>query len=270
MLTDEGARLTKVLICPPQQAYFEVQDLAAQNITARASRKRALAEHASLQKALANSGAEVITMPELPGHPNSVFTQDVALVTPEGFIQLRMGLPARRGEPEWMRKQLSELGMPLIGQIKPPGTVEGGDVILAGDVAFVGLSKRTNPAGIAQLEALLVPLGYTLRIVPVPALSLHIGGMMSVIGPRIVLACEGAFPANTFSGFEVLTVPQKDFISGNVITLGNNRVISAKQATTTIQVLRDAKFEVTVLELGEFIKGSGGPSCLVLALTRES
>lgn len=253
-----------VVVCPPRTEYFRVADLAAQNITARAERAPAQAQHRALRETLAACGAEVVALPELPGHPNSVFTQDTALVTPEGFIRLRMGLPARRGEEAWMATALQELGAPEVGRISPPGTVEGGDVILAGAVAFVGRSTRTNDAGVRQISALLARMGYEIRVVNVAAPSLHIGGVMSVVGERQVLACDGVFPTGFFAGFDVITVPTADFIGGNVIALGEGEVIAERRNTAAIAALTEAGFTVHPLDLSEFVKGSGGPSCLIL------
>ncbi len=261
-----SAALTRLVLCPPGDAYAGASDLAAHNLTAPADLKRARAQHTALHQTLTACGAEVLRIQELAAHPNSVFVQDVALATPTGFIRLRMGLPSRRGEPDWMARYLAARGVPEIGRITPPGTVEGGDVILAGDVAFVGRSSRTNDAGIAQLAALLEPQGFTLRIADVPPPSLHIGGMMSLIGPRQALACAEVFPPGYFEGFEVIWVSKTDFISGNVIALGAGQVIAEAQNVDAIAALERAEFMVHPLDLSEFVKGTGGPSCLVLPL----
>jgi dimethylargininase len=256
----------RMVVSAPGEAYVEAADLAAHNLTARADRERAHAQHHALREAIVAAGAEVITVPALAGHPNSVFVQDVALSTPAGFIRLRMELPSRRGEPAWMAEALTAARVPEIGRITAPATVEGGDLILAGEVAFVGRSSRTNEAGVRQITALLAPLGYDVRVAQVPPPSLHVGGMMSAVGPRHLLACEGAFPPEFFAGFEVTLIPQSDFISGNVIGLGGGHVIAEQNNTRAIAALRTAGFTVQPLDLSEFVKGTGGPSCLVLPL----
>jgi dimethylargininase len=251
----------RVVVCPPGEAYVGARDLAAHNLTAPADLARARMQHAALRQTLTDCGVEVLRVEELTGHPNSVFTQDVALATPAGFIRLRMGLPSRRGEPA-----LSEWGVPEVGRITAPGTVEGGDVILADDVAFVGRSSRTNDAGIAQLAALLEPQGFTLRVADVPPPSLHIGGMMSLVDLRQVLACRGVFPPGFFDDFEVVWVPKTNFISGNAITVSAGHVIAGTRNVEAIGALQRAGFTVHPLDLSEFVKGTGGPSCLILPL----
>jgi hypothetical protein len=51
---------------------------------------------------IAAFGAEGIDLSEMSGHPNSVFTRDTALSTPERFVRLRLGLPTREGEDLWV------------------------------------------------------------------------------------------------------------------------------------------------------------------------
>ena len=55
-----------------------------------------------MKSTIAAFGAEVIDLSEMSGHPNSVFTRDTALSTPERFVRLRLGLPTREGEDRWV------------------------------------------------------------------------------------------------------------------------------------------------------------------------
>lgn len=272
MLTayDEGALLRKVVICPPGLAFCGVgaDELAAHNFHATIEAAAALEQHRLLRELLAACGAEVIVLEEPPGKPNAVFVQDVAVGTASGFIRMRMGLLTRQGEVAWMSEALAARGIPEIGRIEAPGTAEGGDVILAGDVAFVGLSGRTNAEGVRQLSMLLGKLGYAVWVIPVPAPSLHLGGVMSVIGPHQILAVNGVLPEGLSKEFDVVSLPRRDFISGNVITLGAGEVIAEQLNEPAITALSGAGVRVHVLNLFEFVKGGGGPSCLILPLAR--
>jgi dimethylargininase len=190
------------------------------------------------------------------------------LVTPEGYIKLRMGLRTRRGEEGWMGSALDSLGLPCAGRIDRPGTVEGGDVILGGGVAFVGLSERTNRSGIRQLSRLLMSMGLEVRTLSLTLPHLHIGGAMSVIGPRTVVCCRQVFPCGFLDGFEVIAIPCPEAPSANVIALGKGRVIVEQGCPGTVRALRRAGFTVHVLDLSEFVKGRGGPTCLIMPVDR--
>ncbi|MFH1321361.1 MAG: arginine deiminase family protein [Bacteroidota bacterium] len=269
MLNNEGDILTRVVVCSPLQEYFRISDCDLHNITQLAEKKKALQQHDNLKSILESPECEVIDIPELYNHPNSVFTRDTALCTPKGYIKLRMGLNTRRGEEDWMAQVLDSIGETHAGSIEAPGTVEGGDVILAGSVAFIGQSQRTNENGLKQISSILSAMDYEVRSVKVPSSFLHIGGAMSIIGQKKVLYCKGIFPDNFFEGFEKIEISNDNFASGNVICLGNNEVIADIANVETIKELKLSGIIVHTSDLSEFIKGTGGPSCLVMPVERE-
>ena len=270
MLRNEGDRLKRVVVCSPGEEYFNVEDLRTQNMNEIPDRNRTKEQYATLKAAIEAFGCEVIDVDELSGHPNSVFTRDVALSTPNGYIRLRMGLEARRGEEGWMAEILGSLGEPCAGEIEAPGSVEGGDVILAGSVAFVGRSGRTNEEGVRQLSDLLHQMGYEMRVVPVKSTSLHIGGLMSAIGPNRILCCRDAFPEDFFKGFNTIRIPCHGPSNGNVICLAENEVIAnSAENMETIGILESRGVNVHAIDLSEFRKGAGGPTCLILPVDRR-
>ncbi|MDH7511664.1 MAG: arginine deiminase family protein [Clostridiales bacterium] len=268
MVRNEGERLRRVIVSLPRIEYFRVGDPEAHNIEQVADRAKAIEQHRRLCGLMRQRGARVINLGELAGHPNSVFARDSSLVTPEGYIKLRMGLKTRRGEEHWVAAALDALGVPCAGEIRPPGTVEGGDVILAGEVAFVGQSERTNASGVKQVSRLLESMGYEVRVIILAPPYLHIGGAMSLIGPKAVLCCRGIFPRSFFSGFETLSISSGRLASCNVICLGNNEVIVEKKNTVVAKALREVGYKVHTLDLSEFVKGRGGPTCLILPVDR--
>ena len=270
MLRNEGDSLTKVVVCTPRQEYFRIDDLKAHNINAIADQAQTMEQFNRLKSAMTQFGAEVIDVPELSGHPNSVFTRDVSLCTPEGYIKLRLGLPARRGEGEWMAKILGSLGEPCAGEIKNPGTVEGGDVILVGPVAFVGHTRRTNSEGVKQVSALLTKIGYKIRTISITDRYLHLGGAMSAIGPEKILCCQGVFPSDFFKGFDIVAVPHAGPSTGNVICLTGDEIIAnVSENLDAIEILERQNVKVHRIDLSEFRKGAGGPTCLVLPIERK-
>jgi dimethylargininase len=264
----EGDGLRRVIVCAPRKEYFRVDDLEAHNIEAPADRQRAREQHAALRATLRAAGARVIDLDELAGHPNSVFARDACLVTPAGYVRLRMGLRTRRGEEDWLVAAVDALGIPCAGTIEAPGTVEGGDVILAGGVAFVGQSGRTNASGARQLARLLGRMGYEVRSLRLPAGRLHIGGEMSLAGPETVLCYRGLFPGRFFEGYETIEIPHTEAASANIIALGGGAVVVEKRNKPAIKALKGAGFSVRALDLSEFVKGRGGPSCLIMPVER--
>lgn len=269
MVRSEGERLRRVVVSSPLSEYYRAEDPEFHNLEQTADPYLALQQHETLKAILRNFGCKVIDIPELRGHPNSVFTRDTSLATPRGYINLRMGLPTRRSEEKWIAEALNSLWEPCTGSIKAPGTVEGGDVILAGTVAFVGLSLRTNESGAGQLSRLLGDMGYEVRQLILPSTHLHIGGAMSLVGPKTVLCCRGLFPRGFFDGFDTLEIPDRTATSGNAICLGDGVVVAERTNKDAIRALKRAGFTVHTLDLSEFIKGRGGPTCLILPIERR-
>jgi len=271
MIRSEADPLRTVLVCPPGPAYAGVSDLAAQNIAEVPDLVLAGEQHARLVALLAASGARVVEVRELPGHPNATFTRDPVLVTPAGYVELRMGLESRRSEPRWMAAVVEGEHLRRAGAIEPPGTVEGGDVFLVGDVALLGRSDRTNEEGARQLTTLLKTLGYEVRVTDVRAPYLHLGTVLSVLAPGRVVAVAGVFEAAFLDGFDVVELsPAKDEVTGaNVFCINPNEVIAnIADGFAPIRILEAHGVRVHRLDLTEFRKGNGGPTCLTLPLQR--
>jgi len=270
MLRNEGDRLSRVVVCSPGDEYCQVIDLREHNIIERADPQRSIRQHDSLKRCLADFGAEVIDAPELEGHPNSVFTRDMALCTPQGYIKLRMGLESRRGEEEWMAQMLTSLGEPCVGKVEAPGTVEGGDVVLAGSVAFVGRSIRTNDEGVRQLTSLLEAMDYEMRVIPLPDSILHLDKALMLAEPERLIYCSDVVAEGYLQGFEAVEVQCGGATTANIVCLGDDAVIVERYNRGVARRLKAAGLVVHELDLSEFVKGSGGPNCLILPLEREA
>lgn len=269
MLRNEGHRLSCVVVCTPGDEYCQVNNLEKHNIIERADPERAIDQHGMLKRCLRNFGAEVIDVPELVHHPNSVFTRDTALCTPNGYIKLRLGLDTRQGEEEWMGQILDSLGEPLVGEIRGPGTVEGGDVILAGSVAFVGRSIRMNEDGVEQLGALLSAMEYEVRVIRLPDSILHLDKALMLVGPDQAIYCRGLIPEEVLRGFEAIEVLCDGSTTANIICLGDNEVIVGQSNQEVTRQLKAEGLAVHELDLSEFVKGSGGPNCLIMPVERQ-
>ena len=105
------------------------------------------------------------------------------LIADGGAIPLRPGKPNRAGEPAVLEAWTLARGIPTLGRIEAPGTLEGGDTFwLRPDLLCIGRTLRTNDAGARQLAAIA---GGDARIFDVPywkgpAELVH---LLSVISP---------------------------------------------------------------------------------------
>ena len=184
----------------------------------------------------------------------------------EGFIKLRMGLPSRRGEESWMANFLLSLGIPEIAEVKAPLTVEGGDVIMGDNFAFIGVSSRTNREGAQFISSVLEKLNYKTETIPFTGPYLHLGGAMSLVGRDSVLYCKEALPEGIFEKYKLnpILISCSEFIGGNVIGVDEKNVIVSKNNNVAAEALAIHGFTVHLIDLSEFVKGNGGPSCMIL------
>jgi dimethylargininase len=139
---------------------------------------RAVAQHDAYEAALTALGCRVERLPEAPDLPDSVFVEDAAVVFEDLAVIMRPGAASRRPEVAAMAAALAS-HRPL-GFIQPPGTMDGGDVLVTPGTVFVGISGRTNKEGAGQLRALLAPHGYEVVALPVTG-CLHLKSAVTAV-----------------------------------------------------------------------------------------
>src|SRR4249919_68503 len=140
-------------------------------------------EHDEFVETLASLGPLVHVLDTELSTPDLVYTFDPLLVTDRGAIPLRPGKPNRAPEPAAIEEWTRAAGIPTVGRIEAPGTIEGGDTLwLRSDLFCIGRTLRTNAEGARQLGTLV---GGEVRLFDVPywhgpAELIH---LMSVISP---------------------------------------------------------------------------------------
>src|SRR5207245_7427420 len=124
---------------------------------------RALRQHADYCQMLHRCGLSVRTLDVNRDWPDCVFIEDTAIVLDEIAVLASMGVESRRAEPAGIEPVLKEYRQ--VYRLEPGETLEGGDVLQIGHTLLVGLSSRTNSAGVTALEAIVRRHNY--RVIPV-------------------------------------------------------------------------------------------------------
>src|SRR5438128_6730400 len=104
----------------------------------------ARSQHQAYEQALTDAGYRVERLDTGPEMPDSVFVEDIAVVFDELAIITRPGAESRRRETPAVAEALARYR--ALHLIHPPGTVDGGDVLVVGRRVFVGRSSRTHAA----------------------------------------------------------------------------------------------------------------------------
>ena len=149
----------------------------------------ALRQHAGYVDALRACGLAVTVLDPAPAFPDSCFVEDSALLTRKVAVVTRPGADSRREEAALMEPVLAER-FATLARIEAPGTLDAGDVMMVGEVFYIGLSARTNKAGAEQLIAILRRHGYDGIAVPM-AEMLHLKtGVNSLEHNRLLVTGE--------------------------------------------------------------------------------
>jgi len=222
----------------------------------------ALAQHDNYCAALEQSGLQLLRLPPLPEHPDAPFVEDTAVVIEEGAILMRPGAPSRREEVPHIVPGFQALGIPQIGVITAPGTVDGGDVLRNGRRFWIGLSARTNKAGADQLTAILKRHGFQVTILPI-ADGLHLKSSVTGVAPGVLLAAPPMHHHDAFAGMEIIAVPPEESYAANALWLGE-RILCPAGSPQTVARLEAAGHQVKTLEMSAFRKMDGALTCCSL------
>jgi len=222
----------------------------------------ALRQHQQYQDALRRCGAHVVSLPACQDLADCVFVEDTAIVVDEIAVMMSMGAVSRRDEVPTIEAALREFR--TIAHVKLPGRIDGGDVVRSGRDVFVGLSQRTNAAGVDMLRNILAPFGYSVTAVPVLH-CLHLKSACSALPDGSLLVNSnliGAAPLQR-GGRELVSVPKTEPLAGDVLVIGE-RIIASDAFPETISLLGSRGWDVMPVSVSEFAKAEGGVTCLSL------
>lgn len=221
---------------------------------------RAQTQHAAYEHALRSLGAEVVSAPGSADCPDCVFVEDTALVLDEIAVIAAMRRASRASETRLIRELLGTQRDVLA--IEAPGTLEGGDAFLVGRTIFIGLSTRTNEAGVEQLRCFVEPLGYRVVAIAVTG-CLHLTTGSSAIGEEAVLVNPAWVDAAAFKGVEVVPIDPGEPWAANTLRFGG-RSLLPDCFPKTRELLESRGVSTCVVDIGELMKAEAGLTCMSL------
>jgi dimethylargininase len=217
-------------------------------------------QHAGYERLLQALGCTVRRIPSSRWMPDSVFIEDVAVVLPEVALLTRPGAPSRRVEIDGVRVALERHRR--IAEIEAPGTIDGGDVLVVDKRVFVGLSTRTNAAGIQQMRARLGPFGYTVQAVEVRG-CLHLKSAVTAVSATQLLANPEWLPPEAFKAFDIIEVARTEPYAANALRIGNT-VVYPTAFPQTFDCLVRRGLDVRTVDVRELAKAEGAVTCCSL------
>lgn len=279
-------RLLRVVMRRPGKSLLSA-DAAKWHYGPTFDARKAIEQHKVFVNLVEKSGTEVLWIEDNgDGLADSMFTHDPSLMTDKGAVILRMGKPLRGPEPDLHEKTYRDAGIPILGRIKAPGTVEGGDCIWVDhETLAIGRGVRSNQAGIEQMQAILKPIGVTVLGFDLPLWQgeeacLHLMSVMSPLAPKLALVHAPLMPATFYMllrdrGYTLIHAPEADFATSNglnlnVLPVKPNHVIMVSGFPATRAAMEAHGCTVETFEADALcIACEGGPTCLTRPILRE-
>lgn len=282
-----SARLLRVLMRRPG-ASLKAADPADWHYGPTFDAEKAVRQYDEFAGLIEGAGAEILWIEDTgDGLADAMFTQDPSLMTDHGAVLLRMGKPLRRGETALHEQAYRQAGIPILGRIEEPGTVEGGDCVwLDSRTLIVGRGVRSNEEGIRQLSRMLSPhgfevLGFDLPLWQGEEACLHLMSVISPLAADLALVFAPLLPAPFYQllkhrGIHLIEAPADEFhasngLSLNVLPLRPKDVVMIAGFPKTKAAMEEAGCTVTTFEGDALcIACEGGPTCLNRPVLRQA
>ena len=283
----ESGKLKSVFIKKASSAFINEQHIAkhweALNYLGKPDINIALQEYDAFEQVFKDHNVELLYLSEDDTvNMDSIYCRDAAIATDKGMIICNMGKEGRMKEPAAEQRAFEANGIPVLGVITAPGTLEGGDVAWLDEKTLaVGHTYRSNEEGIRQLTNLLAPLGVTVMSVPMPHYKgpsdvFHLMSVLSPVDTNLAVVYSPLIPIVFRNeliarGYELVEVPDEEFDSMgcNVLALAPRVCLMVKGNPITKSRLEKAGCQVIEYEGAEIsVKGGGGPTCLTRPVMR--
>jgi N-dimethylarginine dimethylaminohydrolase len=275
-----SAPLLDVLVKRPGPEFGAAFDDPAHGFLHPVDLEIARREHDEFVRTLGRLGPRIHVLETELASPDLVYTFDPLLVTDRGAIPLRPGKPNRAAEPAAIEAWTRAAGIPTVGRIEAPGTVEGGDTLwLRPDLMCIGRTLRTNAEGARQLATLV---GGDVRIFDLPywkgpAELLHLMSVISPVADDLAVVYLPLLPVALWEllrelGIRLVEVPEAEFatLGCNVLAVRPRVVILAEGNPRTEAALVSTGCEVHTYPATEIgLNGSGGPTCMTRPILRR-
>jgi len=230
--------------------------------------ERARAQHAAYVKVLQGLVDKVIELPADDKFPDCPFIEDTAVVIGNRAFITHPGASSRQGEEVAVREALKKLGIHT-SEVESPGSIDGGDVLYASGMLFVGKSTRTNEAGINALAKAFPDI----QVHTIPVLdTLHLKSVLTQIAPQTLAVEDNEVAAamlvevqrkggNLFKAVQIAGAG-----AANTILVGDTLVCSATLGSNLEAQYSQYAKNIISVDISEFHKVDGGLTCLSIII----
>jgi len=225
---------------------------------------KAREQHRRYARALEKAGARLEKLETLESYPDGPFVEDTAIIFPHCAVRCPMKETRRLGETESSARAVARYR--TLRTLPPPATLDGGDALDTPRALYVGLSSRTNASAIESLaEHARKP------VIPVPVLAgLHLKTSASYLGQDVIVLAPARVDTRPLRDFRLIELEESESYGANFLVLDGKVIMPAGFPRLAELIGREAFIEEVIeVEMSEFEKADGGPTCLSLIIRSD-
>jgi N-dimethylarginine dimethylaminohydrolase len=276
--------LTDVLLAKPDHFAWKPMNSIARHTFAnmekmglRFDKQKAMRQHREMVDIYDRAGIRTHFIEADEGLAYSIFARDSSFMTPWGAVIASIQTPVRHRDYAVAAQFYLSAGIPIWHWVTA-GFFEGGDfcIVEPGAVLLGYAGDRSTKEGAEQVAGWMRGKGWEAMTAPIPPQFVHMDAVVVMLGKKVALVCVDALEAYALDflrsrGIRFIEVPYRECVKlgGNVVYLGNDRVISMAHNTFINDRLRAEGFEVIAPEFDMFALGGGGVHCACHELRRE-
>lgn len=221
----------------------------------------ALTQYEAYLQALRDCGLELTVLPADDRFPDGHFVEDPFVIFHDLAFRCRSGEQAREHEGATLTPHLGHLRV----VVPPPDArIDGGDVLICADRVLVGVSERTNHAGVEALRRALKTVMRDIHVDAVPFSGvLHLKSGLTELSPNVLIRDPALQTDYELSWARVITLPPEEGYGADVMPI-NDTLFVADGCPHACAAARQHYDHVVVLDMSEFRKMDGGLTCLSL------
>jgi N-dimethylarginine dimethylaminohydrolase len=276
--------LRDVLLGPPETFHWMEDNAQYSSVVrdtlrkgGRFDKQLAVRQHREMVDAYTAAGVKVHMLPANELTPYGVYARDSSFMTPFGAVICQLANPRRRGEYANCLRFYIENDIPIY-ELVSAGNFEGGDfnMIRPGCVLIGYTGLRGEEVSARQVGGWFEKEGWEVRYAPIDEFYVHIDLMVCMLAEKAAAVCLDTTEPDIVEwlkakGIEIVPVSFKDTMAlgCNVVSLGNDRVLSTAASKALNRKLRSLGFEVYDPDISMFTQAGGGVHCMAQALRRD-
>jgi N-dimethylarginine dimethylaminohydrolase len=230
---------------------------------------RALRQHQAMVQAFTDAGVRCHHLPADAGLTSSVFVRDSSFMTPWGPVVAAIQTEPRRRDYAVVTRFYIEAGVPIWNWVTA-GYFEGGDfaIVEPGSILLGYSGTRSTREGAEQVAKWMIDAGWEAMTVPIAPQFVHMDAVVVMVAPKLALVCVDALEDYVLDwlrarSVRMLPVSYRECmrLGGNVVCLGEGRILSTTENIAVNERLRAEGLEVFTVEFEQFTLGGGGLHC---------